>query len=157
MSWNAEKQAAQVIPPLLGAVVAINCSTTVQVVDLTSIPRNVITPGTQPNDNPIGKYVRITADGGNIYWVTGNNFAALNAIANTVVFSTINTTTGKITVAGTEMDMLPSGAWKDFVAMAGVTPPAAPKTPAGNDSPCRYVALMSASGNPVARIHQSST
>lgn len=161
MSWSAEKQAAQVIPPVLGQIVAVNCSTTVTVVDLTSIPRSTVTPGSQPSDNPIGKYVRITADGGNLYFATGNNFAALNAITTTVGFSSVNTTTGKVTINAqanaAELDVIPAGAWKDFVAMPGVTPQAAAKSPAGNDSPCRYVALISASGNPVARIHQSST
>lgn len=157
MSWIREKQAAEVIPPFYNCVAAINCSTTCQVVDLTSLPKSPATPGEQPNKNPIGTYVRIVAQGGDVYYTTGSNFAQLNAIANTVVFSTVNATTGAVTISGKELDYIPAGAWVDFVAVPGVTPPAARNAPAGNDSPCRYVALIASSGNPVARIHQSST
>lgn len=163
MSWNREKQAAEVVPPVYGQVAAVNCSTTVQVVDLTTLPRSTVTPGSQPVDNPAGKYVRITADGGNVYFVTGSNFALLNAIPNTVVFSTVNATTGALTQNNSALDVIPAGAWKDFVVMPGATSPngGAPlgsATPGyGKDSPCRYVALVASSGNPVARIHQSST
>lgn len=156
MSWEAEKQAAQVIPPFANATVAINCSTTVQVIDLCSLPRSPATPGEQPNENPIKKYVRITAALGDVYFVTGSNFTQLNAIPNTVIFSTVNTATGKVTINGNELDYIPSGAWKDFVVMAGKTPQAVAGNVPGADSPCRYVALIAASGNPVARIHQSS-
>lgn len=156
MSWIREKQAAEVFPPFANNVVAINCSPTVQVIDLTSLPKNPGLPGEQPNKNPVGAYVRIKAQGGDIYCTTGNNFAQLNAIPNTVIFSAVNATTGKVTIDGRELDYIPAGAWEDFVVIPGTTPAAAAKAPAGNDSPCRYVALIAASGNPVARIRQSS-
>src|SRR5579872_4614771 len=119
MSWLREKQAAEVVPAIYNQVAAINCSTTVQVVDLTTLPRSAAVPGDQPVKNPVGAYVRITADGGNVYYVTGSNFNALNAIPNTVVFSTVNATTGKVTISGNEMDVIPAGAWADFVVIPG--------------------------------------
>lgn len=167
MSWQREKQAAEVVPPIQSQIAAVNCSTTVQVVDLTTLPRSAAVPGNQPVDNPAGKYVRITAQGGDVYFATGSNFALLNAIPNTVVFSTVNTTTGKLTIGNNELDYIPAGAWKDFVVMPGQggsggsgagTGQAGPTNVGyGKDSPCRYVALIAATGNPVARIHQSST
>jgi|SRR5579859_4051798 len=164
MSWIREKQAAEVIPPIYGQTYAVNCSTTVQVIDLTSIPRNLAVPGDQPVKNPVNSYVRITAQGGDVYFVTGNNFAALNAIPNTVVFSTVNTTTGALTSTNSnETDCIPAGAWKEFIVppgqggSGGSSAPGNAKPGYGKDSPCRYVALIAATGNPVARIHQSST
>lgn len=157
MAWNREKQASEVVPPIYNGVVAVNCTTTVTVVDLCTMPKSLAEPGEQPNANPIGKYVRITAEGGDIYFTTGNNFTALNAIANTSIFTTVNATTGKVTIAGGELDYIPAGSWKDFVAIPGVTPAAAAKSPAGNDSPCRYVALITSASSARARITQSST
>jgi hypothetical protein len=154
MSWNVEKQASEVIPPVYGQVAAINVTTTVVVVDTTSLPRSTVTPGTQPTDNPVGKYIRITATGGDVYYTTGPNFALLNAIPNTAIFSAVNATTGKVTVDNRELDAIPNGSWKDVKIMPGG---GATATPAGGNSPCRYVALITASGTAAARLYQSST
>lgn len=162
MSWNREAQAAEVFPPIFNQVAAINCSTTVQVIDLTTLPKCAALPGDQPVKNPVGSYVRITADGGNVYFVTGNNFALLNAIPNTVVYSTVNATTGAVSNFANIPDVIYSGAWKDFVVVPGITGSmgssgAGSATPGyGKDSPCRYVALLTSTGNAAARIHQSS-
>ena len=170
MSWNREKQAAEVVPPIAGQTVAVNCSTTVTVVDLTSLPRSVAVPGEQPVKNPVGSYIRITAQGGDVYFTTGSNFAALNTINTTVGFTAVNATTGAVTfnatTASTELDFIPAGAWKDFVVMpgqggssgsSGAVMSGANVKGYGKDSPCRYVALITSTGNATARIHQSST
>lgn len=167
MSFLVEKQAAQVLPPTYAALVAVNCSTTVQVVDLCSVPRQTAglggAAGNDPqNQNPIGKYIRITAQGGDVYFTTGANFALLNAIANTVIYTTVNATTGAVTIAGGETDYIPAGSFKDVFITAGVTPQSTSTQGVGGvfkpggDSPCRYVAVIAASGNPIARIYQSS-
>lgn len=153
MTWVAEKDAAVIWPAVKGATVAINCSTTVQVVDFTSIPQTGIKVNDPASQNPVGHFVRVTADGGAVYYVTGSNFAQLNAISNPNAFTTVNTTTGKVTINGSEVDVIPSGSFVDFVVPQSGT--AQTQNPPGSNSACRYIALLSASGNPVARMHQS--
>lgn len=150
--WIAEKDAAIILPWVLGKGAAINCSTTVQVVDLTSLPGSAFKVGDPQSQNPVGHYVTITAQGGDVYYATGANFNALNAIPNTVVFSSVNATTGKVTIAGNEIGYIPAGTSENVVVPLGGS---APVSPPGSSSPSRYVALMTASGNATARIRQS--
>lgn len=162
MSFKVEEQAAKILPPVYNTIAAVNCSTTVTVVDMTTLPLSGAMSNFSMQDRtPMGKYVRITADGGPIYFVTGSNFAQLNAIANTVIYSTINTTTGKVTVAGGELDRVPQDAWKDVMFYPANSATAAnPVVPTGasygTNSPVRYLALITASGNAIARLYQSS-
>ena len=96
MSFKVEEKAARSLPPVQGSIAAVNCSTTVQVVDLTTLPFSKAMPNYSGQDaTPISKYVTITAQGGDVYYALGRNFALLNAIPNTVVYSTVNATTGK--------------------------------------------------------------
>ena len=129
-------------------------TTTVQVVDVTSLPGNPVKTGGDPSSqNPVGHYMRITADGGNVYFVTGANFTLLNSIPNTVSYSTVNTTTGAVTLTKNEEDMIPAGGWKDFVIMPNGTMQT--QTPPGGKSACRYIALQTSTGSAVARMYQS--
>jgi hypothetical protein len=154
MSWVAEKNAAIVLPPVMGSTAAVNCSTTVQVVDLCSLPQtNAIPLGDPANVTPVGHYVRITATLGDVYFQTGSNFNALNAIANTALYSTVNATTGKLTIQGNEVDCIPNTSYKDFVIPANGT--AQTQSPPGASSPSRYLALLTLSGNAIARLYQS--
>ena len=148
-----ETQAAEVIPPIYGQVAAIPVTTTVTVVDLCSFPRTKTTPGDRPTKNAIGAFIRITAVGGDVYYVTGNNFAQLNTIASASTPSAVNATNGTVTFSGGETDSIPNGTWKGFRAMPGNNAQAAPL---GADSPCRYVALITATGTASARMYQSS-
>lgn len=165
MGTQVEEKVANILPPVYGSVAAINCTTTPQVIDMTTVPLSKAMSGYggQDNGNPINKFVRITAQGGDIYFTTGSNFALLNAIPNTSVFSTVNATTGAVTVAGGEMDYIPAGAWKDvrfFPANAQTTiggnPIPGSGAAYGKTSPVRYVALASGAGGGVARLEQSS-
>jgi len=156
VSLKAEQQYQTVLPPVAGAFAAVNCSTTPTVVDLTSLPADPAAQGGgDPGEkNPIGKYVRVTADGGSIYFVTGSNINALNAIPNTAIYSTVNATTGAVTVSGNELDVIPAGTFKDVFVVAGATPQT--EFPPGKSSPSRYIAFMTASGSAVARFGQAS-
>ena len=159
MSFKIEEQAGKILPPVEGSCAAVNCSTTVQVVDMTTLPFSKAMPNYSGQDlTPISKFVTITAEGGDLYYVTGSNFALLNAIPNTVVYSTVNATTGKLTVGNNELDYLPAGTWKP-VWLGPDTSAANQKTSGptyGVNSPVRYVAFITASGNARARFHQSS-
>ena len=160
MSFKIEEKAGNIVPPVQGSVAAVNCSTTVTVVDLTTLPFSKAMPNYTGQDaTPISKYVTITAEGGDLYFVTGSNFTLLNAIPNTVVYSTVNSTTGKLTVSNNELDYLPMGAWKPIVPGPDTTGGQGQKTSGptyGVNSPCRYIAFITASGNARARFHQSS-
>ena len=159
MSYKVEEKAANILPPVQGSIAAVNCSTTVQVVDLTTLPFSKAMPNYSGQDaTPISKYVTITAQGGDVYYALGSNFALLNAIPNTVVYSTVNATTGKLTVGNNELDYLPQGTWKPIVAGPDTSGPNQ-KTSGptyGINSPVRYIAFITASGNVIARFHQSS-
>lgn len=155
MSFIAEMRASVVQPPIQNATLAINCTTTVQVIDLCSIPGNPVKAGGDPDSkNPVGHFIRITADGGNIYYVTGSNFNSLNAIPNTVSYSTVNATTGAVTLTGNEEDVIYSGGEKHFIVMANGTPQT--QNPPGGKSVCRYLAVQTSTGSAVARIYQVS-
>lgn len=170
MSFIVEKQAAEVLPPTYGSVLAVNCViNTATVVDLTSVPASTSAPGytlanqivqgtsaspSPDQQNPIGKYIRITAQGGDVYYVLGANFAQLNAITATAAYTTVNATTGKVTVNGNELDCVANGTFKD-VFIPGSTS-SQTQSPPGSASPCRYIALVGAAASTVARIHQSS-
>lgn len=151
-------------------MVAVNCTTNVAtVVDLTSIPATPAGPGytlanaiaqnsvasaAPEQQNPIGKYIRITAQGGDVFYVLGSNFAQLNAITVTAVFSTVNATTGKVTVNGNELDHVANGTFKDVWVPAATSPQV--QNPPGSTSPCRYIAVVGVAASTVARIYQSS-
>jgi hypothetical protein len=161
MSFKVEEQVSNILPPVYGSTVAVNCSTTVQVVDMVSVPLSKAQANYSGQDaTPVGKFVRITAQGGDVYFVTGSNFALLNGIANTVSYTTVNATSGAVTLTNSELDYIPAGGWKDVRlypannTAIGVTPPTGVAW--GKTSPVRYLALITASGNSVARLYQSS-
>lgn len=170
MSFIVEKQAAEVLPPVYGAMVAVNCTTNVAtVVDLASFPATPAGPGytlanaiaansaasaAPDQQNPVGKYIRITAQGNDVYYVLGSNFTQLNAITVPGVYTTVNATTGKVTVNGNELDHIANGTFKDVWIPASVSPQV--QSPPGSASPCRYVAVIGSGAGAVARIYQSS-
>lgn len=160
MSWKVEEQASNVLPPTMNAVAAVNCSTTVTVVDLTTLPLSGCMPNySGPDKTPLGKYVTITAEGGDLYFVAGSNFTTLNAIPNTVVYATVNATTGALTMSPNMLDYIPMGGWKSmrfYPASDSSTNPGHAPEPSGTTSPVRYVAFITASGNARARFSQSS-
>lgn len=154
MTWDVERMSAEITPPIQGAAIAVNCSTTVQIVDLTTIPSNGLVPNQPDKKNPIGHFVRITAQGGDVHFMFGSNTTTLNTISPTS-FTTV-AANGKVTVTNNETSLVPSGSWKDFRVVPGVTPQVQKGGAVGGDSPCRYLALVATAGNPVARIEQSS-
>lgn len=164
MSFKIEEQAGRILPPVQGSTVAVNCSTTVTVVDMTTLPFSKAMPGYSGQDlTPISKFVTITAEGGDLYFVTGSNFTNLNAIANTVGYSTVNANTGKITLTNAnipqELDYIPAGTWKPVWLgpdTAGLNGQKTSGAAYGVNSPVRYVAFITATGNARARFHQSS-
>lgn len=146
-----EEQAAKVLPPIQGAIVALNCNTTPTVLDITSIPATPAMPGNMPDQkNPVSHYIRVSAQGGGIYFALGSNATTLASISATS-YSTVSG--NKVTVTNNETDYIADGAWKDVI----VSPNGPPQTqnPPGSGSPARYIALVTASGSAAARLYQS--
>ena len=153
------------LPPTVGSVIAVNCAVanTVYVVDLCSVPSSLAadpSPLVNANfavnpdqKNPVGHQIRITADGGNIDFLFGPNF---NSVKNMslVAFTTINGTTGAVTVNGNECDMVSSGRFKDLEVPQNGT--AQTQNPPGAKSACRFIAVASTTAGAVARIYQRS-
>lgn len=152
--WDVERMAAEITPPVQGATVAVNCNTTPQVIDLCSFPSANLVPNQPDKKNPVGHYVRITADSNAIYFAFGSNITTLKNLSTTS-YTTVNATTGAVTVTSNECSVVPGGSWKDFRVIPGITPQV--KNPIGADSPCRYIALLTATGTSIARIEQSSS
>jgi hypothetical protein len=154
MSTPIEIAEAEVLPPTFGAIGAVQVTTTPVVVDLTTLPRSPAAPTPdEGQQNCIGKYVRVTAELGDIYFATGNNANALANI-NATAYSAVNATTHAITVNGNEGDYILQGSWKDVLAVPGSAPQA--KQPPGGDSPSRYISFVTKTGTSVARFHQAS-
>ena len=155
-----QKDAARALdefPAVLGSIVSVACTTTPQVIDLTTMPAMGSYPSGQvplDSQNPVSHFVRIVPDaasGVSMYYATGSNFALLNAIANSAQSTTVNATTGALTISGKEVQLLPIGGAK--VKIVATTSPQT-ENPPGKSSPCRYVVLFTGSSTGTARIHQ---
>jgi hypothetical protein len=151
--YKVEADAAKVLPPCQGSIVAVNVSSSVQLVDLTTIPACKAMPGGMPDQtNPISHYVRITVNGSNdLFFAFGNNATTLATLSPTS-YTTV-ASNGKVTLTNNECDYIVAGSFKAVIAVASGTPQT--QNPKGGSSPARYLALVTASGNTIARIYQS--
>ena len=141
MTTIMEQFAATTVAPMQGSTAAVLINTTPTIIDMTTFPPN---PAGDPAvKNPIGHYVRITAEVADTYFVTGTNATTL-ANVNAVSYSTVNATTYALTLSNNEVDYVVQGSYKDIII-----------TQEGASTP-KYLALVTLSGNAVARIHQSS-
>lgn len=155
-------QADWILPPMVDGsgnpnCVVVSVSATAQLVDLSTMPVSPYpsSQGTvqQPSSNPLGHYVRIEADGGDVYALFGPSPASLltGNVPLASVTNTISGTTGAITAAKQTCCHIPSGTYKDFKLPAGASAGGW-----GLQSPCRYVSLVSGGGTAKARVYQAS-
>ena len=133
--------------------ISVACSTSVVGVDLTTVPGF---PGTYDaahtvaDNNPIGHYVDIEADGGDVYVLFGPSLASVTG-ANAPAPAFTNTiASGVVTMAKGACVHVPSGTTKSFKLPRGAV--GGPNAPQGQGSPCRFVGLITASGTAKARI-----
>jgi hypothetical protein len=160
MADKIEVQYQGILPPMQGAIATLTINTTPTVVDLTTLVSGAAATGgsSQPDQkNVIGKYVRIFADGGQIYHAFGNNAALLANINANAVSSIAN---GALTFNGAECFPIAANSATDEIVVAAS--PAAQGTPTaqvptGGQAVCRYVALVMQTGTATARFYQSST
>ena len=172
MADTVEVQYQRILPPMQKAIAAVQVTNAVQVIDLTTLVSGDAASGgnSQPDQsNVVGKYVTIYADCATpVYHAFGNNFNALLNISVTA-YTTVNATTGALTINGNECFPVPPIGWYDelvspssplpasnSVAAKSGTPSA--QVPRGGASVARYVALMmGGAATGVARFYQSST
>ncbi len=138
---------------------AINvaCSTTAVVIDLSTmdgLPEGWPYIDGPNNPSPLGHYFRICADGGDIYALFGPSYASVSGIT-TVNTTTVTAGTGVVTMAPKIPMKVPDNAWQDFLLPIGPRGGSSSDM-SGKQSPCRFLALITTTGSPTARCHQSS-
>lgn len=160
MQIIASQMADTVWPPAYGSITCFAVSAGVSVIDLTTMsghPGNSVNgpdqgpmSGTDPN--PIGHYITLLADGGDVYIA----FCDTSAHALAVTVAGVSTVTGgnqlvtPFTATGTWK--IPSGDRQSFL----IPTKNDGTTPAGNKSLCRYLAFLTAAGTATLRMYQSS-
>jgi hypothetical protein len=162
MSGEAEqtRQADWIEPPMFGGITALTIGTTAVIIDLTTMAG---CPGIQTagdaevyggsNPNPLGHYITLQADGGDIYVAFGDTTGHLAAVSTTAV-STVasNNLSAKSTANG--VAKIFSGTQQQFKLPIGSNP--AGTTAWASSSPARFMAVLTASGTNTLRMWQSS-
>ncbi len=163
---NETHQSDWIMPPMAPhattppAVCALSASNTAVVVDLTTMwgtaAKAGLTAGNEDyNPNPIGHYLSIQADGGDIYVAFGADAASLAGLSTSAVSTVAN---NKITaVAGATMK-IPNGYTFQTKIPVGAPPTAAQSDNAdpGLYSPARFLGFLTATGTATLRMWQSS-
>lgn len=135
---------------------AFAASTTAVTVDMTTVPGLPLEWGnTQAadNPNPLGHYVDLTAEGGDIYVIFGPTFGSVEG-GNVPNPATVNTVSSRgVTQAVGVAMYIPSGATRAVkLPVGGQGPQTGPK---GSNSPCRYLAFVTKTGTATLRVAQS--
>jgi hypothetical protein len=167
---DATRQSDWILPMMVDANgnpngVAIAVTAAVTGVDLTTVPGLPAsfagTPGATQDPNPLGHYLRVTAQGGDVFLVFGPNYASVTG-ANAPAPATTNAVSGTgVVTTGTKgiCEQIPAGTYKDFKLPIGSLVHASASDaggPLGSSSPCRFVGLICSSGTATARLYQSS-
>ena len=154
------RQSDFIEPPMNPGILCLSVSTAAATFDVTGMagsPGNQVVTGDVSqvggkNVNPIGHYVTLQADGGDVYIAFGATTASLSAVATTAV-TTIANNALATSNTGNGVVKIPSGTERAFKLPLGSNPST---TPWGASSPARYLAFLTASGTATLRIWQSS-
>lgn len=163
---NETHQSDWIMPPMAPhattppAVCALAATTTAVIVDLTTMwgtaAKAGLTPGNEDyNPNPIGHYLNVQADGGDIYIAFGADVASLAGISATAV-STVAANAITAVAGGTLK--IPNGSTLPVKIPIGAPPAAAQYDNAdvGKYSPARFLGFLTAAGTGTLRMWQSS-
>jgi hypothetical protein len=170
---EATRQSDWILPPTVAGgapglaagvsnVAAIATSTTVAVLDLTTLPGFPPPPAAtgqskQATENPnaIGHYIDLTAETADAYFIFGPTLASVTG-ANAPVAATTSTVNGSgvLTPAVAIAGYLPAGQRLPVKIPVGVIGNGS--GPLGQGSPCRFLGVVTKSGTGVLRVHQSS-
>lgn len=141
---------------------AIAMSTTVAILDLTTLPGfppPVAAVGaskqTTENPNAIGHYIDVVAEGADAYVVFGPTKASVTgANAPVATATTAVDANGVLTPAVGIPTYVPVGTTKPFKIPTG--PIGTASGVFGSGSPCRFLAVVTKTGTGILRVHQSS-
>lgn len=141
---------------------AIATSTTVAILDLTTLPGfppPVAAQGASKqateNPNPIGHYIDVTAEGADAYVVTGPTKASVTGANAPVATATTAVDANGVVTPGLGIPAyIPIGQTKPYKIPVG--PLGTASGPMGQNSPCRFLAVVTKSGTGILRVNQSS-
>lgn len=160
------RQSDEILPPILtasgGSVLALPCTTSVLIVDLTSMPQTPALPSTTnkggEHQNPLGQYWTFLSTG-TVYLAFGPTAASLTSLstsATTTVPQGAGATQYQIPSGGTANVGVPIPSNTPFHfrmppgptggGLSGSDPPNPSGGKWGNNSPARYLGALMASG-----------
>lgn len=156
----ATRQNLYVAPPTCGGVVCVTMTTSVVVIDLTSMagwPGNQVNGPEQgpagQNQNPVEHFISLQADGTDGYFAFCATIAEANSLSTSATTSISN---NKLATNNTAFGTvkLPQGqAPQRYRIPAGQSPAG---TPYGSASMCRYLGIMTSTLSGQLRMWQSS-
>lgn len=160
---NETHQSDWIMPPMNGGVTCLAASSTEVDVDLQSLAgtpaKAALTVGNEDyNPNPIGHYLNLQADGGDVYVCFADSLAHLGSLSTTATSTvTSNKATTTSTAGGTVK--IPNGTTLQVKLPIGApsTPAKADQTDVGIFSPARFLGFLCATNvTATLRIWQSS-
>lgn len=164
------RQSDEILPPIDGSIVCLPVTTTMLVVDLTSMAQSAALPSSGSNPtvkgtehtNPLGQYLSMIADGNNVYLAFADNsddFGSINT-TNTSTVTQSGAAAYQIPSGNTanSMLLLPSNFWAHFRMPPGPSGNASTgqTVPWGTLSNARYMGVLTASGTSTLRMWVSS-
>lgn len=140
------RQSDEILPPIAGSTLALSVTTSVLVVDLTTWPQSAALPAStvkgSEHTNPLGQYIELVADTYPAYVLFAPTYAKAAAISASAT-TTVASTTGVMTVTGTEAYLLAAGIPYHFRLPPGPTSSSSGTGGAwGANSSARYMGLI---------------
>lgn len=155
------RQSDYIMPPINGGITCLAASTAAVTVDLTTMSGS---PGNQVNGadvsiyggknvNPLGHYITLQADGGDVYIAFGDTVGHLSSIANVTQVSTVTNNALVTSSTANAVVKIPIGTQQNFKLPVGSSPA---QGVWGNSSPSRFLCFLTATGTATLRMWQSS-
>lgn len=156
-------QSDWIMPPMYSGITCLSASSTEVDLDLTTIAgtpakSGLTVGGDDYNPNPIGHYLSLQADGGDVYVAFADQLAHLGTLSTTAV-TTVTSNKAGTTSTVTGVVRIPNGTTLQVKLPWGNTPSGKPidNADVGTYSPSRYLGFLCATGvTSTLRIWQSS-
>jgi hypothetical protein len=147
-----------IMPPIVGGIGALAVTNVVSIIDLTTFPgspaNSTITVGADGyNPNPIGHFLSMIPDGGDIYIAFGPNVTSVTNVSTTAGGSLTGNT---YKLSGNDTYLVPNKT-PIPIMLPGEFAGRTDNANKGQNSQARYMALICATGvTSTARFYQSS-
>lgn len=136
------------------ALAATVTAVTIDMASLLGLPVDWGNTQAADNPNPLGHYVDLTAEGGDVYVIFGPTQASVEG-ANVPNPATVNTVTTRVPAAAVGVPQyIPSGQTAPVKLPLGAS--GTSNGTKGQQSPCRYMAFVTKTGTATLRVRQSS-